>query len=77
MCEGRLRLEASKGGADRERRKSTRRFNGVISNDASDQFPLPTLNARCRFSQRTFAGTQGNERDAPISVIGDALREQR
>ncbi len=34
-----------------------------------DQFPLPTLNARCRFSQGTFAGTQGNGRDAPIPAV--------
>jgi hypothetical protein len=30
-----------------------------------DQFPPPKLGARCRFSQRTFAATRGNERDAP------------
>ena len=29
-------------------------------------FPRPRLSARCRFSQGTFAGTQGNGRDAPI-----------
>ena len=31
-----------------------------------DAFPRPRLNARCRFSQRIFAGTRGNGRDAPI-----------
>jgi hypothetical protein len=30
-----------------------------------DAFPEPTLSARCRFSQRTFAGTQGTWREAP------------
>ena len=30
-----------------------------------DAFPRPTLSARCRFSQETFAGSQGN---------GDRLR---
>jgi hypothetical protein len=30
-----------------------------------DAFPSPGLSARCRFSQRTFAGTRGNGRDAP------------
>ena len=31
-----------------------------------DAFPRPKLSARCRFSQRTFAGTRDNGRDAPI-----------
>jgi hypothetical protein len=31
-----------------------------------DAFPRPTLSARCRFSQGTFAGMRGNGRDAPI-----------
>jgi hypothetical protein len=30
-----------------------------------DAFPRPTLSARYRFGQGTFAGTRGNERDAP------------
>ena len=30
-----------------------------------DVFPRPKLSARCWFSQRTFAGTRGNGRDAP------------
>jgi hypothetical protein len=34
-----------------------------------DRFLPPRLNGRCRFSQTTFAGTHGNERDAPIAVI--------
>jgi len=29
-------------------------------------FPPPRLSVRCRFSQRTFAGTRGNGRHAPI-----------
>ena len=32
-------------------------------------FPRPRLSARCRFSQRTFAGTWDNGRDAPKAVI--------
>lgn len=34
-----------------------------------DQFRLPTLIARCRFSQGTFGGTQGNQRDAPGAEV--------
>ena len=34
-----------------------------------DAFPRPRLSARCRFSQRTFAGPRGNGRDAPTTVI--------
>jgi hypothetical protein len=34
-----------------------------------DAFPRPRLNARCRFSQGTFAGTRGNGRDAPLPAI--------
>ena len=30
-----------------------------------DAFRRPTLSARCRFSQGTFAGMRGNGRDAP------------
>ena len=35
-------------------------------------FTPPGLSARCRFSQRTFAGTLGYERGAPKAVIGGA-----
>jgi hypothetical protein len=31
--------------------------------------PRPNANGRYRFSQETFAGRSGNERDAPIPVI--------
>jgi len=34
-----------------------------------DAFLRPRLNARCRFSQETFAGTRGNGRDAPEAVV--------
>ena len=34
-----------------------------------DAFPRPTLSARCQISQRTFARTRGNGRDAPIAAI--------
>ena len=34
-----------------------------------DAFPRPTLNARCRFSQETFAGKRGNGRDAPTPAV--------
>ena len=40
-----------------------------------DAFPRPKLSARCRFSQRTFAGTRGNGRDAPIPAIREAAVE--
>ena len=36
-----------------------------------DQFPRPTLSARCRFSQGTFARTRGNGRDAPTADLHD------
>jgi hypothetical protein len=43
-----------------------------------DAFPRPRLSARGRFSQRTFAGTWGNGRDAPSGANtlcrGDRLR---
>jgi hypothetical protein len=34
-----------------------------------DQFPRPTLSARCRFSQRTFAGAHRNDKVAPIAAV--------
>ena len=34
-----------------------------------DAFPPPRLSVRCGFSQRTFARTRSNVRDAPIPVI--------
>ena len=34
-----------------------------------DAFSRPRLSARCQCSQRTFAGTHGNGRDAPIAAI--------
>ena len=34
-----------------------------------DAFPQPTLSARSRISQRTFARTRGNGQDAPIAVV--------
>ena len=33
-----------------------------------DSFPQPRLSARCWFSQRTFVGTQGDGREAPLAV---------
>jgi len=40
-----------------------------------DAFPRPSLSARCRFSQGTFAATWDNGRDAPIpDVCGTADR---
>jgi hypothetical protein len=33
------------------------------------QFPAPEPSARYRFGQETFAGTRGNERDAPEAVV--------
>jgi len=35
-----------------------------------DAFPRSRLSARCRFSQGTFARTQGNGRDAPVADLG-------
>ena len=32
-----------------------------------DAFPPPRLSVRCRFSQRTFAETRSNGRDAPMN----------
>ena len=34
-----------------------------------ERSPAPRLSARCRFDQETFAGTRGNERDAPFPAI--------
>jgi len=36
---------------------------------AEDQFPPPRASVQCRFSQRTFAGTRGNGREAPIPAV--------
>jgi hypothetical protein len=33
------------------------------------QFPPPEASSGYRFGQETFAGTQGNERDAPEAVF--------
>ena len=35
-----------------------------------DQFLPLRLSGCCRFSQATFAGTRGNEQDAPVTAIG-------
>jgi hypothetical protein len=40
------------------------------------QFPAPRPSARYRIDQETFAGTPGNERDAPIPDLAPAP-EQR
>ena len=43
-----------------------------------DAFPRPTLSARCRFSQGTFAGTRGNGEYAPIpAVLGTAMEPRK
>jgi hypothetical protein len=42
-----------------------------------DAFPRPRLSACCRFSQRTFAGTRDNGRDAPIPDLPTLAPEQR
>lgn len=34
-----------------------------------DAFPRPRANGRCRFSKGTLAGTRGNSRDAPRTVV--------
>ena len=34
-----------------------------------DAFPPSRLNARCEFSQKTFAGTRVNGREAPKTVF--------
>ena len=34
-----------------------------------DQFPIPKLSDRYRFSQMTFAGTSANGQDAPIPAV--------
>ena len=34
-----------------------------------DPFPPRRLNGRCPFSQPTFIGTHGDERDAPITAV--------
>ena len=34
-----------------------------------DQFPPPRLSARSAFGKQTFAGTRGNEEDAPIPAV--------
>jgi hypothetical protein len=53
----------------------TNNVDGKSPNETSDMgkpsggFPVPRLSARYRFSQGTFAGTWGNGRDAPISVV--------
>ena len=38
-----------------------------------DAFPRPKANARCRFSQRTFAGPRSNGRNAPIPAVRRSL----
>ena len=38
-----------------------------------DAFPRPRLSGRCRFSQGTFAGASGNDKDAPKAVVSALL----
>ena len=52
---------------------SYRAFSHSLGHE--DAFPRPRLSARCRFSQRTFAGTWGNGRDAPTTAIRPASIE--
>jgi len=42
-----------------------------------EQFLLPRPTGRFRFSQRTFAGAHGNERDAPFAVVRGAEIERQ
>src|SRR5215813_3743415 len=49
-------------------------FNNIGHEDA---FQQPRRSARCRFSQRTFAGTQGNGQEAPISAVHPAHAQDR
>jgi len=42
-----------------------------------DQFPPPRLSACYVIREKTFAGTHGNGRDAPIPVIAHARRVPR
>jgi hypothetical protein len=44
---------------------------------AQDAFLRPRLRARYRFSQGTFAGVQGNGRDAPKPDLSGRAREPR
>jgi len=50
---------------------SNRRISSLAMTDVGheDAFPEPALSARCRFSQRTFARTQGTGREAPKPAI--------
>ena len=66
ICEEAMRLcDAAFGGMGVWRED---RFEYV-----SHQFPPPRLSGRCRLSQRTFAGTRGNGREAPKIGIGGHL----
>jgi hypothetical protein len=42
-----------------------------------DRFPLSRLSARCGFSKKTFAGTRGNEEDAPKNEPARAGKSTR
>jgi len=42
-----------------------------------DAFPRPSVSARCRFSQGTFAGASGNDEDAPKPVIPSVSGRRR
>ncbi|MGA7862683.1 MAG: hypothetical protein WCA23_01585, partial [Stellaceae bacterium] len=68
---GRLRRDLAADGHCGERQKSTHLRRSPIAPARSPrgqqhQFPPPEASARYRFGQRTFAGTRGNERDAPL-----------
>jgi hypothetical protein len=40
-----------------------------------ERFPLPRTSGRCRFGQGTFAGTSGNDEDAPIRGLSSSGAE--
>jgi hypothetical protein len=40
-----------------------------------DAFPPTTLSNRSRLGKPTFAGTRGNERDAPLPIILDMVNK--
>ena len=58
---GRIGIEAARPQSHYRQRKGTRTHHRCV--------PRPPRYTICRFSQRTFAGARGSERDAPLTAI--------
>jgi len=74
---GRCRFRFDPAGCSARRRAMVPLAPRMTGSGHEDAFPPPTLNARCRFSQGTFAGTRSNSRRAERAGRGRSTPRSR